>query len=248
MKKSMAKVLDVYNKLMYILNTEQKRYGLFLLAMSFVGALLETIGVSAIVPLIQVLMTPDRERDIRQVGAPRKYKAVGATHADADHPFRDDHTGDRLILGKRARGNGGNSPGNDHLLRAALVFDEDAVSDSKLSQAFQPQGAGKRPCAHCGDTFRKGNFRQAGAVEKGTIADRGDALLDDHAADGVPVPNRIPRLPELAHPAIAADGHRARGLIERPDRVLAAGAGDHIVAGKGRNRQSQAQDQRQQNC
>lgn len=60
MNKSMAKVIDVYNKLMYIMNTEQKRYGLLLLAMSFVGALLETIGVSAIVPLIQVLMTPEQ--------------------------------------------------------------------------------------------------------------------------------------------------------------------------------------------
>ena len=68
MKKSMAKVLDVYNKLMYILNTEQKRYGLFLLAMSFVGALLETIGVSAIVPLIQVLMTPEQILEKKWIG------------------------------------------------------------------------------------------------------------------------------------------------------------------------------------
>ncbi|MBD5491546.1 MAG: ABC transporter ATP-binding protein [Lachnospiraceae bacterium] len=68
MKKSMAKVLDVYNKLMYILNTEQKRYGLFLLAMSFVGALLETIGVSAIVPLIQVLMTPEQILEKKWLG------------------------------------------------------------------------------------------------------------------------------------------------------------------------------------
>ena len=68
MKKSMAKVLDVYNKLMYILNTEQKRYGLLLLAMSFVGALLETIGVSAIVPLIQVLMTPEKILEKKWIG------------------------------------------------------------------------------------------------------------------------------------------------------------------------------------
>ena len=60
MKTGIKKLEDVLKKLMYILTVEQKRYGIFLLILSFIGALLETLGVSAIVPLINALMTPDK--------------------------------------------------------------------------------------------------------------------------------------------------------------------------------------------
>lgn len=59
MKNGMKKIIEIFYKLMYILNAEQKRYGMLLLILSFVGAFLETLGVSAIVPLIQALMTPE---------------------------------------------------------------------------------------------------------------------------------------------------------------------------------------------
>ena len=46
-------------KLMYILSGEQKRYGGYVIIASFIGALLETLGVSLIVPLINALLTPE---------------------------------------------------------------------------------------------------------------------------------------------------------------------------------------------
>lgn len=58
MKSVVNYMKDVMHKLMYIMNAEQKRYGVLLLVLSFFGALLETLGVSAIVPLINALMTP----------------------------------------------------------------------------------------------------------------------------------------------------------------------------------------------
>ena len=59
MKKTIRSVQDVINKLMYILTEEQKKYAILLLIISFIGALLETLGVSAIVPLINAMMTPE---------------------------------------------------------------------------------------------------------------------------------------------------------------------------------------------
>ena len=59
MKNSLSKAKDVVEKLMYILNDSQKRYGIIVLFASFMGALLETLGVSVIIPLINALLTPE---------------------------------------------------------------------------------------------------------------------------------------------------------------------------------------------
>lgn len=59
MKNSLKSAKEVIQKLMYILSGEQKRYGMLVLIVSFVGALLETLGVSAIIPLINALITPE---------------------------------------------------------------------------------------------------------------------------------------------------------------------------------------------
>ena len=54
---------DILKKLNYILTRKQKRWALLLLVVIAVGGLLETIGVSAIVPLIKAMMTPDELRE-----------------------------------------------------------------------------------------------------------------------------------------------------------------------------------------
>ena len=47
------------NKLNYILNRKQKIYGVILLFLSFLGAILETVGVSAIIPFVNIMMEPE---------------------------------------------------------------------------------------------------------------------------------------------------------------------------------------------
>ena len=58
MNQSLKKVKDVIYKLLYVLDKEHKRLGIFVLLLGFVGAFLETLGVSAILPLINALLTP----------------------------------------------------------------------------------------------------------------------------------------------------------------------------------------------
>ena len=54
-----GKVRDVLSKLNVILNRSQKRYGIIVLFCSFVGAALETVGVSVIGPLVTLLLNPE---------------------------------------------------------------------------------------------------------------------------------------------------------------------------------------------
>lgn len=60
MKNMIRSANDVVKKLMYILSKEQKQFGILILCAGFVGAALETVGVSAIFPLIQALLTPEQ--------------------------------------------------------------------------------------------------------------------------------------------------------------------------------------------
>lgn len=53
------KVKDALNKLSVILSSEQKRYCYIIFLMSLVAALFETIGVSVIIPVIQVIISTD---------------------------------------------------------------------------------------------------------------------------------------------------------------------------------------------
>lgn len=50
---------DILRKLNYILNREQKRWAFAMLILIAIGAVVETLGVSVIIPLIEVMMTPD---------------------------------------------------------------------------------------------------------------------------------------------------------------------------------------------
>lgn len=51
---------DIWNKYMFILTTSQKRWGIIVIIMTFIGAICETLGVSIILPLVQVMIEPSQ--------------------------------------------------------------------------------------------------------------------------------------------------------------------------------------------
>ncbi|MBD5487949.1 MAG: ABC transporter ATP-binding protein [Lachnospiraceae bacterium] len=53
------KVRDIWNKFQFILTGQQKRHGLVILLMTLVGAIVETLGVSIIIPFVQAMMDPE---------------------------------------------------------------------------------------------------------------------------------------------------------------------------------------------
>lgn len=53
----------ILHKIIYVMNSRQKALAILVLAMSFIASLLETIGVSAIVPLVNVLLNPTEIRE-----------------------------------------------------------------------------------------------------------------------------------------------------------------------------------------
>lgn len=59
MKVIIKKINDVVQKILYILSSEQKKFGIMVFVASVVGSTLEMIGVSAILPMINVLLTPE---------------------------------------------------------------------------------------------------------------------------------------------------------------------------------------------
>ncbi len=56
----MKNIPEIFRKLNYLLTTEQKRLGIFVFICSILAAFLELLGVSVIVPLIDVLVSPER--------------------------------------------------------------------------------------------------------------------------------------------------------------------------------------------
>lgn len=50
---------EIWDKYMFILTSKQKIWGSVLLVMTIIGALFETLGVSVILPLVQVMITPE---------------------------------------------------------------------------------------------------------------------------------------------------------------------------------------------
>lgn len=62
MLRELRKVKDIWDKFMFILTPGQKGLGAVILLMTLVGALVETLGVSIIVPFVQAIMNPDELR------------------------------------------------------------------------------------------------------------------------------------------------------------------------------------------
>ncbi len=55
----MRKVKDIYDKLAFILSSQQKKYAILILIMSGLAAVLEMLGVSIIIPIMDVLLDTD---------------------------------------------------------------------------------------------------------------------------------------------------------------------------------------------
>lgn len=53
-------VKEIWDKYNFILTTSQKRWGVIIIILTFVGAVCETLGVSAILPLVQVMIDPQQ--------------------------------------------------------------------------------------------------------------------------------------------------------------------------------------------
>lgn len=59
MFKDLRSVQDVWNKMMYILTQKQKRMSIIVFFMILLGAMLETLGVSIIIPLVQAMVSTE---------------------------------------------------------------------------------------------------------------------------------------------------------------------------------------------
>ena len=57
--KELKKVKDIWDKFMFILTPRQKKSGVVILLMTLIGALVETLGVSIILPFVQAMVNPD---------------------------------------------------------------------------------------------------------------------------------------------------------------------------------------------
>lgn len=53
------KVKDIWNKFQFILTKKQKRLAMVILFMTLIGAVVETLGVSIIIPFVQAMMEPE---------------------------------------------------------------------------------------------------------------------------------------------------------------------------------------------
>lgn len=56
-------IKDIWNKYSFILTTSQKRWGVVVIIMTLIGAVCETLGVSIILPLVQVMIAPNQLRN-----------------------------------------------------------------------------------------------------------------------------------------------------------------------------------------
>ncbi len=57
--KSLRSIRDVWKKYNFILTPAQKRWGIVVAFMTLIGAILETLGVTIVLPLVQVIMSPE---------------------------------------------------------------------------------------------------------------------------------------------------------------------------------------------
>lgn len=56
----LEKVKDIWNKLHFILTKQQKHLGFVILCMTLVGAIVETLGVSIIIPFVRAMVEPEQ--------------------------------------------------------------------------------------------------------------------------------------------------------------------------------------------
>lgn len=63
MGKTILMIKDIITKLFFILNKRQRYLSLLLLFLTLIGALLEVVGVSAVLPFIQAMIYPEQLRN-----------------------------------------------------------------------------------------------------------------------------------------------------------------------------------------
>ena len=54
---------EIWDKFRFILTTSQKKWGIVVIIMTLLGAICETMGVSIILPLVQVMIEPQQLRE-----------------------------------------------------------------------------------------------------------------------------------------------------------------------------------------
>lgn len=67
MLQEFQKVKDIWSKFQFILTKRQKQLGVFILFMTLAGAVVETMGVSVIVPFVQAMVTPQELMNNRYI-------------------------------------------------------------------------------------------------------------------------------------------------------------------------------------
>ena len=72
-------VQDIWKKYNFILTTSHKRWGIVVIIMTLIGAVCETMGVSVILPLVQVMIAPQQLRG-NTIAAP----VIAYLHLDSD--------------------------------------------------------------------------------------------------------------------------------------------------------------------
>ena len=70
-------VKEVWHKYNYILTTAQRRWGIVVVLLTIVGALFETMGVSVILPLVQVMIAPQQLRENKAIAPIINYLGLG---------------------------------------------------------------------------------------------------------------------------------------------------------------------------
>lgn len=79
MKQTILMIIDLIKKIISILNRKQRGQTVLVFFLTLIGAFLEVIGVSAVLPLIQVMIYPDQLRENAMIG-----KVIDALHIDSD--------------------------------------------------------------------------------------------------------------------------------------------------------------------
>lgn len=75
----LGSVKDIWKKYKFILTASQKKWGIVILILTLLGAVCETLGVSIILPLVQVMIAPERVRENAILGS-----IIAYLHLDSD--------------------------------------------------------------------------------------------------------------------------------------------------------------------
>lgn len=64
----LMKVQDIWKKFRFIMTKRQKRYGLLILVMTLIGAVVETLGIGIIIPFVSAMLEPEKLLQNKYIG------------------------------------------------------------------------------------------------------------------------------------------------------------------------------------